>query len=125
MRRLLILYVPGAAAPVTPVSSSGAGGLRVTWTLSAGETGSPFFAPDHAAKEVMVAGTLAGTVVNVLGALDPSFAASLYRTLNDPQGSPLSFSAAGLRGVQESLSAIAPEASGGSGSGLTVTVVYR
>ena len=97
------------------------GGTKiVTWTLNDGDDGAPFVSPVFADKSAQVEGTFgSGGTVKIQGSNYTT--APLYEVLNDPQGSALSFTTAGLRQVLENSYLVRPIVTAGSG----VTVVVK
>lgn len=98
----------------------------VTWTgLANGQAGDPL-APDSALwsdRSVQVSGTFGAS-----GALawEGSNDGTNYYALNSPQGSALSFTAAGLKAVQEGALYMRPRVTAGDGTtALTVVCFMR
>lgn len=107
---------------VTPVEG---GIVLVTWAnMANGDTGTPFFAPNHLFKEVQVKGTFGvGGNVQIQGTLDSG---TTYAALNDLQGNALDFAAAKIERVQESVAEIRPSVTAGDGAtSLTVIIAMR
>jgi len=96
----------------------------ITWpSLANGDDGGPVGGSGWADKSVQVEGTFGGggTVV-----LEGSNDGTNYRTLNDPFGVPLSFTAAGIHAITEATRYIRPRVTGGDGTtGITATVLVR
>lgn len=93
------------------------GVVKATWTLANGETGAALVAPTLPDKTVTVTGTfgVGGTVVLERDTGD---------TLNDPQGTPLSFTAAKTEGILENPASLRPRVTAGDGTtALTVEVI--
>lgn len=94
----------------------------VSWsTMANGDSGEPLQNPGSADRSVQVTGTfgVGGTVV-----LQGSNDGTNYRTLTDPQGNALSFTAAAIEAVQEITRYTRPSVTGGDGTtSLTVTLV--
>lgn len=97
--------------------------LVSTWAaIPNGNTGEPFEWPGFADRSVQITGTFGGGTVVIEGSND----GTNYVTLNNMQGSALSFSAAGFKGVAEISRYIRPSVSGGDGTtAITVTIVAR
>lgn len=86
------------------------------------DVGAPAEWLNHADRSVHVMGTFAGSTVVIEGSND----GTNYYTLNDPSGSPLSFTTAGLRQVQELTQYIRPRVSVGNESmDVDVALVMR
>lgn len=98
------------------------GSYNILWeTLTNGDTGSPLLCPHLADKSIQVTGTFGsgGTVV-----LEGSNDGSNWETLNDPQGTAISFTAAGMYQVLENTKMIRPSVTAGDGTtDLDVTMV--
>jgi len=93
------------------------------WALANGETGNPLEFVSYVDRSVQVTGTFGagGTVV-----LEGSNDGTNYHTLTDPQGNPLSFTAAGLLAVTEVCVFVRPRVTGGDGTtALTITLCIR
>lgn len=94
-----------------------------TWasmTNSGSDVGSPLELPGWADRSVQVTGTFGtgGTVV-----IEGSNDGTNYVTLNNLQGSALSFTSASLKGIAENTRYIRPRVSAGDGTtSLTVTI---
>lgn len=95
-----------------------------SWAAMAnGDSGDAFALADFADKSVQVAGTFGtgGTVV-----LQGSNDNTNWATLTDPQGSNLSFTAAGLKAVGPATLYVRPAVTGGDGTtSLTVTLFAK
>jgi hypothetical protein len=94
-----------------------------TWTLSAGETGDAVAMPGHADRSVQVFGTFGGATVIFEGSNEAS--PTTYATLNDPFGTALSKTLAGLFGIAEMVRYFRPRVSGGSGTSVTVILFAK
>ena len=97
--------------------------MRVTWAgLATGDTGSLLVAPEHLFKEVQVLGTFGGSTVTIEGSLDGG---TTFATLNDINGTILSFTTARLERVQESVATVRPSVAGGAAVSVTVVMVIK
>ena len=86
------------------------------------DDGAPAEWPHHADRSVQVLGTFAGSTLVIEGSND----GTNYYTLNDVAGSPLSFTTAGVKQVQELTQYIRPRVSVGNESmDLDVALVMR
>lgn len=93
-----------------------------TWALAEGDDGVPAAYPEYSDRSVQVAGTFGGATVVIEGSND----GVNWSTLRDPQGSSLSLTSAGLKGVVEMSAAIRPRVTGGDGTtALTVSMFFR
>lgn len=101
--------------------------VLVEWAgLAQGDDGAPINLGGSPDKSVQVNGTFgAGGSLIVEGSLKED--GSVYATLNDPQGNPLSFTTAKIEAVLENTNTIRPRVSGGDGTtSLTVYLLaYR
>lgn len=93
--------VPGMVATAKGV-------IKTTWVLTGTDDGQPETAPQYPVKSVQVKGTFAGGTVIMEGSNDGG---TTYFTLTDPQGNPLSFTAAGGEAIQENVEKVRPRAS--------------
>jgi hypothetical protein len=95
----------------------------IQWaSVANNDTGELCEIPGAADRSVQVQGTFGGATVIIQGSND----GTNWHTLNHPQGSPLSFAAAGLKGVVEITRFIRPSVSGGDGTtSVTVTLLAR
>lgn len=95
----------------------------VTWTgLLAGDTGEPLEMPSWADRSIQVNGTFAAAQVNIEGSNN----SSSYATLNDLQGTAITFTTEKIEGVSEITRLIRPRVVGGDGTtSLTVTILIR
>jgi hypothetical protein len=99
------------------------GGVKIaTWTLLDGDDGAPFVSPVFADKAVQVSGTFGGASVIIEGSNYTS--APVYAIINDPQGSGLTFTTAGIRQVLENTYYVRPRISGGSSVSLVVKIQF-
>lgn len=76
---------------------------------------------EWADRSIQVAGTFGGATIVIEGSNDETN----YSTLNNAQGTALSFTAAGLKQIVEVPAVLRPSLSGGTGSTLTVTMICR
>ena len=98
---------------------------RITWVLTNTDAdGAPVGKhwADHADRNVQVLGTFGGATVAMQGSNDGG---TTYFTLDDPQGTDLSFSAAGGKAVSEVPQLTRPLLTGGAASSVTVAMVLR
>lgn len=98
-------------------------GDYVVWTWAAlaanGDTGDPLSIPDFADMSVQMTGTFGAAVV-----FEGSNDGVNYETLNNHQGTAISLSAAGLKGVAEKTLWVRPRATGAVTS-VVVTLFAR
>lgn len=92
-----------------------------TWTVSTGDDGAPVKLPQANDRSVQVTGTFATSTVVLQGSND----GSTWVTLNNPQGTAVSFTAAGLMAIQEHTRYMRPLVTGGTGTGLVVTLFAK
>lgn len=86
---------------------------RVTWeALAAGDDGQAFAPLYQRDMSVQVTGTFGGATVTLEGSND----GTNWYTLNDPFGTALSFTAAGLEGITEHCWQYRPNITGGDGT---------
>lgn len=91
-----------------------------TWEgLATGDDGSPLRAPGLPQKVVQVKGTFGGATCVIEGSNDNV----TYVTLNDVDGAPLSFAAAGMKGIKESPLYLRPKVTGGAAVDIDVILV--
>lgn len=96
---------------------------RVKWaSLGGADVGSAFEQADFMDRSVQVLGTFGGGTVVIQGSNDGG---ATWATLTDLQGNALSFSAAGLKRVNELTQYIRPSVSGGTGSAIDVYLHMR
>ncbi len=76
-------------------------------------------APSFPDKTVQVTGTIGSATITIEGSND----GSVWVTLSDPSGSPLSFTSAGLSTILENPLEIRPQTIGGSGTDVDVTII--
>jgi hypothetical protein len=91
------------------------------WTVDTGDQGSPVELPGANDRSVQVVGTFATSTVVLQGSND----GTNWFTLNSPQGTALSFTASGILAVQEHCRYMRPSVSGGTGTGLVVTLFCK
>ncbi len=77
----------------------------------AGDSGAPFACPNYTDKSIQVFGTFGGATVTIQGSnvID----SPTYATLNDPSGTSLAITSAGIKQVLENTYWIRPIVSGG------------
>ncbi len=101
-----------------------AGVVLCTWSNidSTDDQGDDFDSAAHSDKCVQLTGTFTATTMLIEGSND----GTNYATLTDPQGNPLSFTAAGIEQILENPRYVRPRASASGGStDVTVTIVAR
>lgn len=99
----------------TATKTNVAGGCVVSWAAIANnDTGSPEDFTGAADRSVQVTGTFDSGTVTIEGSND----GTNYVTLTNMQGDALTFTAAGLRIVQELTRFIRPKLTGAGGSGV-------
>jgi hypothetical protein len=98
----------------------GSGSQLVRWVLTANDVGAPYRAPLHADKTVQALGTFGGTIT-IEGTLEPDDPPASWETLNDNrgQGNAITFTAKGMRCINENVYQIRPTA----GAGVTSVTV--
>lgn len=104
----------------TKVAEDGRNYKIIKWTnLGASDEGKPFNVSEYSDKTIHVEGSDLTSGITIQGSCDPDDAAT-YRTLNDPQGNPLSaITTAKIENVLEHVHFLKPVA-GASVSGGTV-----
>lgn len=91
-------------------------------SLAAGETGDVFEIAQVNDRSIQIAGTFNGATVTLEGSND----GAAFHTLSDPQGLPLSFSAAGLKAILELTRYVRPKATGGDvGTVIRATLIAK
>lgn len=95
---------------------------RTTWSgLLNGDDGTPYSKYQADKASVQVTGTF-GAAGNV--AIEGSLDGSIFAILNDPDGSPLNFTAAGINEIREEVSLLRPRVTAGDGTtSLVVTMI--
>jgi hypothetical protein len=102
------------------------GGFIVTWSnLTENDTATPFPVSGYPDKSIEVTGTFGGGTVACQGSnhLLLAEADRIYLTLRDPHGSPVTFTANGLRAILENVTLIRPALSGGVGMSITAALL--
>lgn len=111
-----------ATAPLTTTRAQPWGDAwTTTWTVSTGDVGEAVEMPMANDRSVQVVGTFATTTVVLQGSND----GTNWFTLSNPQGTDISFTASGLEAVQEHVRYMRPSASGGTGTGLVVSLFMK
>lgn len=104
------------------ITQSIRGSYNILWeTLTNGDTGRPLLCPHFADKSVQVTGTFGsgGTVI-----LEGSNDGTNWETLNDPQGTAISLTVAGMYQVLENTKMVRPSVTAGDGAtDLDVTMI--
>ncbi len=117
--------------PLTRSGTTNQGALLVTWgPMANGDVGVPYSSPHMADKSVQVSGTFgAGGNLRIEGSNQQGFDSSgnaltpTYATLNDPQGTALNFTAAGIKAILENTNLVRPNVTAGDGTtSLTVSL---
>lgn len=89
------------------------------WTpVTENDTGAPAFMPHYPDKSVQVAGTFGGGTFIIEGSND----GTNYAALHDPQGTAISFTAAGIKMIAENSRFVRPRATAGTSSSVTVSI---
>lgn len=108
--------------PIVVKSVQGAQSIATaTWTMGSADTGIEVALSDLADKSVQAAGDFGGATVTVEGSND----GTNYATLKDPAGNPATFTAAGIKQIQEFTLYVRVTTAGGTDSALTVTLAGR
>ena len=95
--------------------------LLVTWTgVTETDTFAPVSLPEYTNKSFQLTGTIGGATTVLKGSND----GTNYAGLQDAEGAAISMGAAGLVQVLENTQWYLPEASGGTGQSLTVTMLF-
>lgn len=94
-----------------------------TWSqLLNGDDGEPVELAQYADRSIQVAGTFgAGGQVQIMGSLD----GVNYVPLNDPQGNPLTITAAKIEAVSELVRWLKPQVTGDGDTDITVTALLK
>lgn len=96
-----------------------------TWVLTNTDADGAPIGPNHAEyadRSVQVLGTFGGANVVLQGSNDGG---ATWFALDDPQGTDMSFGAAGGKAVSEATERMRPLLTGGSASSITVTLYCR
>lgn len=112
-------------ATINPVisGSQDSRGIIVTWAnMGDDDTGAPFRQSFYSDKSVQIVAAAFGSATLVIQGSNDG---NNYVTLTDPQGSPLSFTSAGLKAVSELTEYIRPATSGGTSTDVTVVMMAR
>ncbi len=114
-------------ATITPTAVSlgnnlGTRGIAIhQWAcVLAADTYSPIEIPAFADRTVQASGTWAAGTVVIQGSID----GTTYKTLTDPQGNPLSFTADSIEAVAENVRYIRPAVTTNV-TGVTVSILFR
>jgi len=89
-----------------------------TWTLGNADTGASALMRRWADRTVHVLGTFAGATITIQGSNDNTN----WLTLNDSLGSPLTFTATGMKLILENPIWVRAISSGGAGTAATVII---
>ena len=93
-----------------------------TWaSMATGDTGAPISMVQANDRSIQVTGTFSTSTVTIQGSND----GTNWFTLNSPQGTAATFTAAGLIAIQEHTRYLRPSISGGTGTGLTVVCFMK
>lgn len=107
-------------ATINPTDDGTKGDFRVfTWsTVTTADTCTPINKGSFRDRTVQVTGTFSGSTCVIQGSND----GTNWVTLTDPQGNALSFGATGLETIMEAPLYTRPSVSGGTTTGLTITI---
>lgn len=106
---------------ITDISNDGSV-QKIQWVLtSADSDGASIASSEWADRSVQVEGTFGGSTTVVQGTND----GANWQTLNNAQGTALSFTAGGMKQIVEVPERIRPLLSGGAGATITVTIIAR
>lgn len=96
--------------------------LNAEWTVNTGDDGAPITSVGPKTS-VQVVGTLGGSTVAIQGSND----GTNWVTLNDEAApaSPCSFTASGVKGVLQFTKYIKPVVTGGTATGLVVSLINK
>ena len=96
--------------------------LNAKWTVNTGDDGAPITSVGPKTS-VQVVGTLGGSTVAIQGSND----GTNWITLNDEAvpASPCSFTSAGVKGVLQFTKYIKPVVTGGTATGLVVSLINK
>ena len=110
------------AATISDVSPNGDGSamLAVWPTTTEADTFGAIKMPGYAARVVSIQGTFGGATVVLAGSVD----GTNYSNLSNPAGSTISKTGAAVVGVWEAPLYYQPSASGGTGQGLVVSMLF-
>lgn len=115
--------MPTIAASINRTGAS-LGVRSVVWTpLAAGDDGGWVEMPELSDRSIHVRGTFGGTTVTIQGSNETTPTNPI--TLTSPNGSPLTFSADGLRQITEITRWIRPLSTGGAGAAVTVEMIAQ
>ena len=93
-----------------------------SWTLASGDTGAMLEEGDKADCSVQIEGTMSGTTIAIQGSND----GSNWHTLLDANGNAMSYTSSGvIVQVGQVTRYMQPVATGGTGTGLVVTLFKR
>lgn len=96
--------------------------MKVTWTMTAGDTAQPLAYAQWSDRSLQAEGTFAGATVTLQG----SNSGNGYVALSDPLGNTLSMTSAGMKQVMEVTGYVKPVLTGGDGTtSITITAVVR
>lgn len=114
-------------AAVTPtIRTVGAGNFAcrvATWaSIGDSDTCTPVSFPDLTDRSVQVFGTFGGASIAIQGSND---AGTTFAPLNDPGGTVIGITTAKIKAILENSEQIKPVTSGGTGSSLTVCILFH
>lgn len=96
---------------------------KATWlALATSDVGSNLSHAAYADKTVQISGTFGGATATLKGSNDSG---TMWFTLNDLDGSPISVTTAAMVGVRENPELVRPEVAGGSGVVLNYYLVSK
>jgi hypothetical protein len=106
----------------TNINTGNSRSLVVQWSaIGTDDVGDALPFSQYTDKSVQVTGTFGGASVRLQGSND----GTNWFTLTDPQGNPLSFSAAGLEAVSEATRFVRPSVVGGVGAAINVHLLCK
>lgn len=110
-------------AVVTEIGRQDRSCYKVTWTgVTENDTCAPVSFPDHNDKSIQVLGTFGTTSVAIHGSNDGG---TTFAPLNDPTGTVIGISAAGIKAVLENTEQIKPVLTGGSSTSVTIAMLIH
>lgn len=107
---------------VTAVGRGDGSTLQVIWTpVTEADTCAAVSYPECADRSVQVAGTFGSSSTAVQGSID----GTNYASLNDPGGTVIALTAAGIKGILENTVYVKPVTTGGSSQSLTISMLVH
>lgn len=108
---------------ITNIGQKDSTALRVVWTpVTEADTCVAVSRPEYSDKSVQVLGTFGGASIGVSGSNDEGVT---YAALNDPTGTVIAISAAGIKAVLENTEYFKPLRTGGSSTSLTIAMTIK